>query len=759
MEVVPLRSSDMHLNLVNFLDSGGYKGLEISGVEHILPDFLKVDLKFTHPFGGISVSGYRIFDVRCILMTDSEYEFPESARRIAWSGNYPIVVNPDGYTSIFNPTEFPEFSGPPLLTYITGKYSFGDLPNSTLNPFIAYRRNDDRRRFTTHYTFHETRKVWLTPPDGPFSFGYAVDCSWMVADGTYPPEANCPEPYNIKTWLGPGLTNNIGSEAQIQVEVFDHQSIETIQAVVLEAPDIFNGTVELALSHVTGEESVMFEGIITNDLGSDDGEYPLLIRAVSSEPDPILGPLDAWDILRVTIGGTGWAKTWGGSDNDSSKGVFVSETGEIYVTGEYSGGVDLDPGPGVFTPDNWNDGGFLSRFNADGEIQQASFLGSLRSATVKSDGAGNILLGGRFSGTKDFDPGPGTYYLTSLGSNDIFLWKRDSELNLIWADSWPTNDWTTFGLWDMTFGQYGFSYATGYFSGNIDFDKGPGTDIRQGPGIFIISYDSSGNINWLKTIEISKIYPNSLALGLVDSAEVLIIGGGFEGIVDFDPGPGTFELTSTGSSDAFFSIYSRDGEFISAFSWGGEEDDEIGCLNIDSSGNIWAAGTFYGTVDFDPGPGTDEYTSGSSFDFFLCNFDSAFNYQFCRTWGSEKSEYIEGLKVVSDSFGYIYVSGIYNATIDLDPGPGSEIHLGNGLTRNFFVSKFDPSGNFLHATVLAGPYSKNCYDLDVDPSGNAYVVGYFYQQLDFNPGPEYDFHESNGNQDAFLLKVNPDGTW
>ncbi len=761
MELVPVRSSEMHLNLVNFLDIGGYKGLEISGVEHILPDFIKVDLKFTHPFGGTYIVGYHIFDVRCILMTDSDFEFPECARRIAWSGNYPIVVNPDGYTSIFNPTEFPEFSGPPLLTYTTGKYSFGELPNSTLNPFIAYKRTSPRRRFSNFSTYNsylETRKVWITPPDGPFSFGYAIDCSWMLLEDTYPPEANCLEPYNIETWLGPGLTNNIGSEAQIQVEVFDHQSIETIQSVVVEAPDIFNGTVEIAQSYVTGEESVMFEGIISNDLGSDDGEYPLLIRAVSSESDPNLGFLDAWDILRVTIGGNGWAKTWGGSHTDFSRGVCVSETGEIYVTGEHSGGVDLDPGPGVVTPDNWNDGGFLSRFNADGEIQQASFLGSLRSSTVKSDGAGNILLGGRFSGTKDFDPGPGTYYLTSHGPS-IFLWKLDSELNLIWADSWKTGWVPGEGFWDMAVDTYGSSFVTGHFSEKIDFDKGPGTDIRLGPGLFIINYSPSGDVIWLKTMEMSDIYPNSLAFGVLDGADVLIIAGRFEGTVDFDPGPGTFELTSTGSSDAFFSIYSRDGEFISAYSWGGEEDDEIGCVNIDNSGNIWAAGIFYGTVDFDPGPGVDEFTSHGPVDFFLCKYDSASNYQFCRTWGPATIYYNDGLEVVSDTSGYIYVTGVYNTTIDLDPGPGSEIHLGNGSTRNIFISKFDPSGNFLHASVITGPYTKYCYDLDVDPSGNVYVAGYFYTQIDFNPGPEFDFHESFGDRDAFLLKVNPEGTW
>ena len=765
MEVVPLRSGEMHLNLVNFLEKSGYEGLKIIDVALVHPDKMKVDLKFTHPFKYTDISGLCVFDLRCVLMTDSDYEFTSCGRRIAWSGNFPVVLNPDGYTSIFNPTEYPEFSGPPLLTYVAGKYSFGELPDSTLNPFIAYKRERDRRCFSPSSMFntpHETRDAWLTAPEGPFSFGYAIDCSWMFDGETYPPDANCLEPYDIKTWLALGLTNTPGSEAALHVEVFDHQELESIEAVSLEAPDLFEGTITLTYSNVMSEESVLFEGVVSNVLGADDGEYPLLIRAVSSEPDANLGLLDAWNVFRVKITSDGWAKTWGGGQSDFSKGICVIDDGEIFVTGEYSGGVDFDPGFGVADPDanKWVDGGFLSCFNSEGEYQKSfTKTGSIRCAIVEVDGAGNILLGGRFTGTVDFDPGPGSFYLTALTVYDIFLWKLDPDFNLIWADSWSAHYVGYSGLWDMATDQYGFSYAAGRFTGAIDFDKGPGTDIHQGPGIFIICYDPLGCVVWLKIINASVINPNSLVCGSVENDNAIFIAGGFEGIVDFDPGPDTYELTSHGEFDAFLCSYSQDGDFISGISWGSIEDEETGCLNIDGSGNIWLVGTFNDDVDFDPGSGTDIYTSNGYADFFLSKFDADFNYLFCCTWGSEKNEELEGLKIVSDPSDTIYLCGNYKTSMDIDPGPDSEFVYGNGSSYNFFISKFDPTGNFLHVTALIGPDSHHCYDLDVDSNGNAFVCGNFCNYLDFDPGPGFDVHESFGNYDAFILRLNPDGTW
>jgi hypothetical protein len=62
-----------------------------------------------------------------------------------------------------------------------------------------------------------------------------------------------------------------------------------------------------------------------------------------------------------------------------------------------------------------------------------------------------------------------------------------------------------------------------------------------------------------------------------------------------------------------------------AYSWtktmGGTVDDMGYSVAVDQSGNVYVTGYFYGTVDFDPGAGTDYRTSAGSSDIFLTKFN------------------------------------------------------------------------------------------------------------------------------------------
>src|SRR6185503_19681786 len=56
--------------------------------------------------------------------------------------------------------------------------------------------------------------------------------------------------------------------------------------------------------------------------------------------------------------------------------------------------------------------------------------------SISVDGSGNVYTTGFFNSTADFDPGAGTFNLTSTGFQDVFVSKVDSSGNFVWARAW-----------------------------------------------------------------------------------------------------------------------------------------------------------------------------------------------------------------------------------------------------------------------------------------------------------------------------------
>jgi len=216
----------------------------------------------------------------------------------------------------------------------------------------------------------------------------------------------------------------------------------------------------------------------------------------------------------------------------------------------------------------------------------------------------------------DFDPGSGTFNLTSAGEADIFISKLDSSGNFVWAKQLGG---TSIDIgYSIAVDVSGNVYTTGFFYGTADFDPGPGTFNLTSAGyfnIFISKLDASGNFVWAKKLGgPSNNRGNSIA---VDASGNVYTTGYFRGTVDFDPGSGTFNLTSAGNSDIFISKLDASGNFAWAKKLGGTSIDIGYSIAVDVSGNVYTTGSFEGTADFDPGSGTFNLTSAGSADIFV----------------------------------------------------------------------------------------------------------------------------------------------
>lgn len=220
---------------------------------------------------------------------------------------------------------------------------------------------------------------------------------------------------------------------------------------------------------------------------------------------------------------------------------------------------------------------------------------------------GNVFVTGSFLGTVDSDPGPGTYALKASYQENGFVLKLTSGGGFVWASAFlPLSSGGNCYPAGIAVDSSGYVYASGGFTGSVDFDPAPNQgnqgklvlDGGSGSG-FVTKLNASGNLVWAK--KLANGYEGSGGSVAVDAAGAVYLTGGFTGTVDFDPGVDVFNLTSTGGTDIFVMKLDTNGAFQWAVSAGGAADDYGYGLCVDGFGDIYVTGSIgSGTADFDP---------------------------------------------------------------------------------------------------------------------------------------------------------------
>lgn len=444
-----------------------------------------------------------------------------------------------------------------------------------------------------------------------------------------------------------------------------------------------------------------------------------------------------------------FAGALGGVGIDRGHDVSVDAAGNVYLTGQFRVAGDFDPGPGTSVlTGGWFDV-YVCKLDAGGTLQWARSMGGTSvdyGFSVAADDSENVFCTGLFNETADFDPGPGVFNLTSAGEQDAFLCKLDSAGNFLWAFSLGGTSGDA-GSHVATDGA-GNVYLVGSFSGAIDFDPGPGTyTVAASSGPILAKYDAMGNFLWAGPT-------GGFASGIeVDPDGTVYLAGSFLGTTDFDPGPGVYNLTSTGAADIFVSKLNHSGTLQWALAIGSTNQE--GCYGIATgpAGELYCTGRFQGTVDFDPGPGVFELTSnGSRDDIFVLRLDTDGAFYWGAVLGGRAEDNVAG--IAADPMGGVYCAGWYLDWIDADPGP-AEFRLNSVGQDDIYVCKLDSDGAFRWAKSMGGPDFDRSAAVAVDRNGFVYLTGYFETTADFDPSTGVYNLVSAGEHDAYVLKLEP----
>lgn len=453
-----------------------------------------------------------------------------------------------------------------------------------------------------------------------------------------------------------------------------------------------------------------------------------------------------------------WSKHFEGNYNESAQSIITDTAGNIYATGYFTGTVDFDPGPGVtsITATFSVSTGFVMKMDDNGDLVWVKTFGSgnpVDSKSIALDNAGNIYVAGMFQSITDFDPGVGVFTMNALAGSDGFVLKLNSAGDFSWAKAISSG--ATGIAQSVATDKIGNVYIAGSFQGTADMD--PDTTVSfnitaSGNDLFITKLDTAGIFVWAKSVGSAgnSIDNNHIA---VDSIGNVYAAGRFLITADFNPGAAVNNLTSAGNQDIYLLKLDASGNYSFAKSMGAANNDYANSIALDPSGNILFTGKFQNTFDFDPSAGSAVLTA-TTWDVFICKFDNAGNFTWVKQLSGVGNAY--GTAITSDVDGNVYTMGNFEGNLDVNPGAASlTLVAASSGYADGFVSKLDPSGNFMLAYALNGGLDDYADAITINLSKDIILSARFSGWADVDPYPSTSLIINPvGFFDFYITKIN-----
>ncbi len=438
-----------------------------------------------------------------------------------------------------------------------------------------------------------------------------------------------------------------------------------------------------------------------------------------------------------------WARSAegnGGAGNEAGLSVTSDATGNVFVTGYFTGNILK---LGSFTLTRTGTGNvFLAKYDAAGNVlwaTTATGTGYDVPYAVATDAAGNVIVAGSFSSPEITF---GSVSLINAGIEDAFIVKYDAAGNAVWAQRAGEANWDNAHA--LALDGAGNIYLAGAFrSDSITF--GPISLPNTFPGIydaFLAKYDPEGNVIWARAAGgPGNNLPMTVSSG--PSGNVCVAGTFGGSHMTFDVG---LSVTNNGLDDLFLARYDGSGNVLWAKSVGGTNYDQGNSVVMDGTGNAYLAGMFssetitFGTITLLNIAG-GYYTA----DICLAKYDSAGNVLWAAGAGGPQSDL--AMSVTTDPAGNVYATGhFYSDTCTF----GSTRLVNTDYDADLFVVKYNPTGSVLWAVRAGGTDDDKGISLARDANGYLYLTGNFNSPfITFGA----DTLENSGNTDLFLAKL------
>ena len=263
----------------------------------------------------------------------------------------------------------------------------------------------------------------------------------------------------------------------------------------------------------------------------------------------------------------------------------------------------------------------------------------------------------------------GDFTLTNKGSNDVFLIKYDKFENVEWATSFGDN--SNDHVCSISLAEDGGCVLGGYFK-SYNIDLGGSIYLRnwrfydtENP--FLIKFDSSGEVEWAKSIESDEHCEFSAVASTNDGG--YLVGGYFSGtsiqVGGNVFGEGGYTLNNKGGNDALLVKYDSRGEVEWAKSFGRNSSEHINSVIVTEDGDYLVAGRFFGDSDLQIG----DYTfSGEDTQSFIVRYNENGDVKWATSIGAKNDDsWLKGIQgiIPTKDGGYTVLGTFYGSNVKI----------------------------------------------------------------------------------------------
>ena len=349
---------------------------------------------------------------------------------------------------------------------------------------------------------------------------------------------------------------------------------------------------------------------------------------------------------RVSSNNDKWYRIWGGNKREECLAIALDSSENIYIAGftESFGAGSYD----ICFVKYDNSGSYQWNKTWGGAVKDLCFA-------ITIDSSNNIYLAG-------------TTYNSNLGNYDMVLIKYNNLGNYLWNRTWNG------GEDDSCLAMVLDSSENIYLAG-----------ISESPGdmdddFCLVKYDNLGNYQWNKTWGGSD--DDECRAIALDSAENIYLAG----VTDFGLGMGRIDFCLV--------KFNNTGNYQWNKTWGGTSNDYCEAISLDSSENIYLAGSTY------------SFGAGNS-DMVLIKYDNLGNYQWNKTWGGTSWDNCGAL------------------TLDTE----DKIYLGGNKASSYCILKYNNQGDFQWYKSLNLFNGGIISAMILDSSENIYLAGIIWRSV------------------------------